>query len=350
MTSVNKEERGPSRPSGKDKSAGSISPSDAESTVPTKPIMSVLGELQKYATLSQEGHDEFKTCQWQLTKSRCVGAGAGGGVVMTENTSYQARLVREELRARYRLFSPRRRHEKQQHHDDNDPGELLDELSIVTTGITSATKEPNNLRSAPSSSTKSPQKEVVSFSSTIAATTWQLKDIVLQRREAYYEKQQQAGTEETPSASGLHQRKTATTVSTSIEDEKEDGQGDSKSSGVESTKNTSPVGRSSDEDERSWMIIREEDTAGYVENYNGNDDIDERYLYLDDDEKLLLKKNPIELFGAGGGGSLKSSRSLKVAATNARSSIEKYVEAANHAAKILQLLQREEEQQHKITL
>ena len=339
MTSMNKEERGPSHPNGKDSSS---SDSDAAaSTAPTKPIMSVLGELQKYATLSQEGHDEFKSCQWQLTKSRCVGAGAGGGVVMTENTAYQAQLVREELRARYRLFSPRR------HHDDNDPGELLDESSIATAGITAVTNDTNKLRSAPDSSTKSPQEEGVSSPSTTNATTWQLKDVVLQRREAYYEKQQQESTEETPSTSGLRQRRTATPASTSMEDDKEGGHGDSNSGGFESTKNTVSRGRSSEEDEGSWMIIREEDTAGYVENYNGNDDIDERYLYLDDDEKLLLKKNPIELFGAGGGGSLKSSRSLKVAASNARRSIEKYVEAANHAAKILQLLQGEPQRQQK---
>jgi hypothetical protein len=93
-------------------------------------------------------------------------------------------------------------------------------------------------------------------------------------------------------------------------------------------------------------MIQADDTAGYPEE---DGEIDGKYLYVDDDEKRLFQKDPIELFGAGGGGSLKSSRNLKVAQAHARRAIEYYVEAAHHAVTVLTLLNLHRDEQQQLT-
>jgi hypothetical protein len=308
--------------------SGMTASSSSGGTNTTKPvIMSVLLELQKYATLSQQGHDEFKNCQWQITKSRQKVS----GVVMTENISIQATLVREELRARFRLFQ--RKQQPQQVHnmttsnsnetndnEDDGPGELLDETA--------------NTRVDQSASSDASAKPTATSDAgddgTTTSTLWELKDVVEHRREEYMKQQSKEGGETSSSKEGessppvgLRQRKKTTTTTTT----------------TTPAKTTLPS--SSSDDEASWTIVHEDD----VVDINSNSS----YLYVDEEEKRLFQKDALELFDGAGGGvsSLKSCRDLKTAQSKARQALDYYIHAAHHAATILKLLQQQQQQPHQ---
>ncbi|VEU37431.1 unnamed protein product [Pseudo-nitzschia multistriata] len=64
--------------------------------------LEALGHLQDYADASEKAHDELKSCLWQLTKSR---RNVRSGILGVDSANaYTAGLLREELRAQFRVF------------------------------------------------------------------------------------------------------------------------------------------------------------------------------------------------------------------------------------------------------
>jgi hypothetical protein len=74
-----------------------------------------------------------------------------------------------------------------------------------------------------------------------------------------------------------------------------------------------------DHDDAVWTLVQEED------------------LQDDDEEQILLQRDPIEFFGL-------PSQDLKRAQEKAKQALQGYIEAANHAAKILSLVNQKPQQ------
>ena len=251
------------------------------------PRLAALKHLQAYSNATETANAELKSCWWQLTKSRRNVR----GVMMKVDSSYTAELVREELRCRYRLVDT-----------TAICGNMGEEADLVDEGerAEEATANAMGTGEAPSAATSNFGTHKSSSSIASSAPKWILQDVLGDKEKdvtGSLAASKSAVTASDPTnETGLRQRKgPKTTMSKSISSNNADGGGSTF--------------------EEAWTIVQEVD------------------LLEDDEETLLLKKDPVELLGGWF-----PPRDLKAAQQNAKQALEGYIQAANEAAAILAIL------------
>jgi hypothetical protein len=246
-----------------------------------------LSHLQDYADASDKAHEELKSCMWQLTKSR---RNVRSGIIGVDSTTaYTAELLREELRAQIRVVD----NGNDTNTDNNNGGEI----DLVD--------EDSGQQPAPSN-----DKE----DAAAVVPEWKVYNVLSEIDNARKSASQDA------SSSAFKSRAADSTESTGMRQRKNNNNNNTKkaattipttSSSSSSSLDTSPTS--------SWTMVQEEDL---------NSDLDE-------DEKIM-RTDPIKLFGG-----YFTARELKVAQLHAKESLNSYIQAANQAAQLLELLKGE---------
>ena len=195
--------------------------------------ITVLGYLQDYADVSEQSHQELKSSFWHLTKSR---RNVSSGILGVDSTTaFTAEMLREELRARIRLF------------DENDnkiEGDLVDEDDSVPPPVIE-----DDLKS---SSHNSPPK-------------WNLYDV------------QGKGRKNVTSGPSL---------TSSVRDADNDDDDPTLTTGLRQRKTTKEG--NNEATTSSWTIVREEDLDS---NSDDNDDDDEKMLLRKDPIEFFYGHN-----------------------------------------------------------
>jgi hypothetical protein len=125
---------------------------------------------------------------------------------------------------------------------------------------------------------------------------WKFQDVLVEKENS--SKASSASISDTPTAStGLRQRKVNTDHTSNTEKSADSG------------------------DDATWTIVKEED--------------------LEDEELVMLRKDPIEFFGGG----LGAPRDLRVAQQHAKQAMEGYIQAANEVTKLLTIILKEKQKE-----
>jgi hypothetical protein len=194
--------------------------------------ITVLGYLQDYADVSEQSHQELKSSFWHLTKSR---RNVSSGILGVDSTTaFTAEMLREELRARIRLF------------DENDnkiEGDLVEEEDSVPPPVMK-----DDLKS---SSHNSPPK-------------WNLYDVLEKGRKDF--------TSEPSSMS-------------SVRDADDDDDDPTLTTGLRQRKTTKEG--NNEATTSSWTIVREED----LDSNSDDDDDDEKMLIRKDPIEFFYGHN-----------------------------------------------------------
>jgi hypothetical protein len=147
------------------------------------PHLATLGHLEQYANAANQANVHFKSCQWQLTKSR-----RKGNVMMSVETSFAAESLRDDWRARHRLVDINK----------NPEGELVDEDIAVSSAATPAANA--------SSTIDKNTKTILSM----ASPEWKLQDILQENENIRDAGAATYALGADTTTTGLRQRKTVT--------------------------------------------------------------------------------------------------------------------------------------------